>query len=154
MTEDKIKIMWIRRRTRLKLVIQSVKHGEAVFRHRLPPHLAEHWKAGKRRPRLGLWAGVDQAMFEDQSDEKLKGSGAASTQTAEDVTRCWKRSVRQGTLAHEERENEVDVDCRNGPEHIHHAFMTNNDVECMFARVKRNSCSRKLDDLLFDYDHS
>ena len=55
--------------------------------------------------------------------------------------------ARQRTLARATRENdEQDVNCRNALEHIHHALVANNDVECMLARAE-DSHNRKLAEL-------
>ena len=44
-------------------------------------------------------------MCEDQSVEKLNGSGSANIRTTGSVTRCWKKSTRQGTRARARRKN-------------------------------------------------
>ena len=66
--------------------IQSVQHVESVL-----PVGTDLWNALMMRTWWGLWAG--QVMCEDQSAEKLNGSGAASTRTAGSVTRCWNTST-------------------------------------------------------------
>ena len=66
-----------------------------------------------------------------------------------------RRSMRGGTRARARRENdEVDVDCSNTPEDIHHTLVANNDVECMLAQVEGNSRNRKLDELWCGRGHS
>ena len=123
--------------------VQSVKHEEATLRrakshlHRWPPYPTELWKPRKKRLRWGLWAGADQTRLQD-------------------VARSWeKMHARERTRARARRENdEVDVDCRNTPEDIHHTLVANNDVECMLAQVEGYSRNRKLDELWCGRGHS
>ena len=63
-----------------------------------------------------------------------------------------RRSMREGTRAREN--DEVDVDCSNTPEDIHHTLVANNDVECMLAQVEGYSRNRKLDELWCGRGHS
>ena len=133
--------------------IQSVKHVESTPQCEFSFFRTELCKAWKMRPWWWLWTG--HATCEDQSAEKLNGSGAASTRTAEDVTRCWEKITRQGTRARARRETDVeDVDCRNVLEHIHHALMIDRNDEYLLARAEGNSRCRKLDELLINHDNS
>ena len=123
--------------------VQSVKHEEATLRrakshlHRWPPYPTELWKPRKKRLRWGLWAGANQKRLQD-------------------VARSWeKMHTRERTRARARRENdEVDVDCRNTLEDIHHTLVANNDVECMLAQVEGYSRNRKLDELWCGRGHS
>ena len=104
MTQESIIGVYVATNTLEVGEIQSVKHVEST--HSASYVDDTNW--------VGMWAG--QATCVDQSDEKLHGSGAASTEQLEVCTMPGE-STRQGDWAQARRENYVDVKCRIVFEH-------------------------------------